>query len=58
MSPFFPFLNRAENRPPLDTVSAGKHRLVYSPPPPARQNRLANAHPSRHREAAQSGPWQ
>ena len=53
MFSFFPFklINRAEKRPPPETVSAGKHRVVYSPPPPAQQNRRVNAHPSRHREA-------
>jgi hypothetical protein len=42
---------RSLKRPPPETVSAGRHRVVYSPPPPAQQDRLVNAHPPRHREA-------
>jgi hypothetical protein len=35
-------------RPAPETVSAGRHRVACSPPPPARPNRLANAHPGAH----------
>ena len=44
-------LNPAERRPAPETVSAGRHRLVYPPLPAARQNRLVKTHPSHQREA-------
>ena len=44
-------LNPNEKRPAPETVSAGRHRVVYPPLPSARQNRPVKTHPSHQREA-------